>query len=184
MEGHWGKCNETGPEDRVGGRPHGLPADLRRKPMSNSSYRMEAEESAKEAYSSRVVISDEVTHSRHGWETGVSHTPARPSGSVGLWGHTAPCDWRITVHTRACTYPRTPPAACLRSQENHHTARPRPRRWCREPAAGRTPGLGGTLPYRPGAGREPQAGTLRQRHGWSSGDCGLCPALGSAPRTL
>lgn len=91
VEWNWGKCNEMGLEDRVGGRPRGLPVDSGHKPMSDS-YRMEAKESMKEVYSSHVVTPDEVTYSSHYWEKGLLHTPARPSASVGLWGHTAPCN--------------------------------------------------------------------------------------------
>lgn len=74
-EGHRGECNKTGLEDQVGGRPHGLPADSGRKPMSDS-YRTEAKESAKKAYSSRAVIPDEA-----GEQACPTHRPDPP----GVW---------------------------------------------------------------------------------------------------
>lgn len=117
MEWNWGKCNETGLEDRVGGRPRGLPVDSGHKPMSDS-YRMEAKESVKEVYSSHVVTPDEVTYSSHYWEKGLSHTgqALRECGALGTH-----CTLQLENHgmcTHTHTHTRIPPTARLRSQTN------------------------------------------------------------------
>lgn len=168
VEWNWGKCNETGLEDRVGGRPRGLPVDSGHKPMSDS-YRMEAKESVKEVYSSHVVTPDEVTYSSHYWEKGLSHTgqALRECGALGTH-----CTLQLENHgTYTHTHTRAyHPQLVSGVRRTNCTVHLRPRCSCREPAAGRTLGLGGTLLCRS------QAGTLRQRHGWSGGDCGLCPA--------